>query len=194
MRRIMADQGLADSVRARADLPPGSLLVALSGGADSAVLAWAAVAASDTVRAVFVDHRLDASDQLRAAATSIAAQLGITLDVVEAPIERTAPSFEDAARAARYDALQAAAKPDELILTGHTADDQAETVLGHFLRGAGAAGLAGIPIRRGQIVRPLLGDHAGPRRGRWRICSTCPTWTIPKTPRPIRVATDCATN
>ncbi len=152
----MPAPGLADSVRARADIPAGSLVVALSGGADSAVLAWVAARASETVRAVFVDHGLDASDRLGAAAVRIAGQLGMALDVVDAPIDRTEPSFEDVARTARYAALQAAAQPDELILTGHTADDQAETVLGHFLRGAGAAGLAGIPVRRGRIVRPLL--------------------------------------
>lgn len=152
----MSDQGLADSVRARVDIPGSSLVVALSGGADSAVLAWAVVAHSNSVRAVFVDHRLGASEQLRTAASRIAAELGISLDIVEAPIDRSVPSFEDAARTARYAALLAAVKPDELLLTGHTSDDQAETVLGHFLRGAGAAGLAGIPARRGRVVRPLL--------------------------------------
>jgi tRNA(Ile)-lysidine synthase len=152
----MSGRGLADSIRARADIPSGPLVVALSGGADSAVLAWVAVNVSDMVRAVFVDHRLGASAQLRAAATRVADELAISLDVVVAPIDRSAPSFEDAARTARYSALLAAVRPDELILTGHTSDDQAETVLGHFLRGSGAAGLAGIPARRGQIVRPLL--------------------------------------
>lgn len=152
----MSDQGLVASVTARAQIPSGSLVVALSGGADSAVLAWAAVAVSDSVRAVFVDHRLAGSVELQRAATRIAHELGITLDVVEAPVERSVPSFEDTARTARYAALLAAIKPDEVLLTGHTSDDQAETVLGHFLRGSGAAGLAGIPARRGQIARPLL--------------------------------------
>ncbi|MBT8246212.1 MAG: tRNA lysidine(34) synthetase TilS [Acidimicrobiia bacterium] len=152
----MSNRELADSVRARATIPAGPLVVALSGGADSAVLAWAATAVSDTVRAVFVDHRLDASERLGAAAHRIADELGISLDIVAAPTDRSVPSFEEAARTARYAALMTTVKPDELILTGHTADDQAETVLGHFLRGAGAAGLAGIPARRGQIVRPLL--------------------------------------
>ena len=60
----MSDRELADSVKARANIPGGQLVVALSGGADSAVLAWVATAVSDTVRAVFVDHRLGASEQL----------------------------------------------------------------------------------------------------------------------------------
>jgi tRNA(Ile)-lysidine synthase len=108
------------------------------------------------VRAVFVDHGLAASSRLREAAGAIAARLGLDLQVVAAPIARDTPSFEDAARDARYEALRAAARSGETILTGHTADDQAETVLGNFLRGAGAGGLAGIPARRGQVARPLL--------------------------------------
>lgn len=153
---MAAASGLADSVRSRAELPVGPLVVALSGGADSAVLAWVATESSQSVRAVFVDHGLEASSRLRQAAVDIATRLEISLDVVEAPVDRDTPSFEEAARAARYQALTAAAKPDETILTGHTADDQAETVLGNFLRGAGGGGLAGIPVRRGQFFRPLL--------------------------------------
>lgn len=147
---------LAASVRQRAELPTGPVVVALSGGADSAVLAWVAGQESPSARAVFVDHGLPASHQLREAAAAIAQAIGIELDVVDAPMARDTPSFEEVARGARYRALQAAAKPNEVIVTGHTADDQAETVLGNFLRGAGAGGLAGIPARRGQIARPLL--------------------------------------
>ncbi len=147
---------LAESVRSKAVFPPGPLLVALSGGADSAVLAWAASQQSEPVRAVFADHGLPASGQLRQAAAAVADALELPFDAVEAPVRHDAPSFEDAARVARYSALETSAKPDETILTGHTADDQAETVLGHFLRGAGAAGLAGIPARRGRLARPLL--------------------------------------
>lgn len=69
-----------------------------------------------------------------------------------------ARSLEAAARAARYAALEALA--DELglvcVLVGHTARDQAETVLLRLLRGTGPAGLAAIPVQRGRFVRPLL--------------------------------------
>jgi tRNA(Ile)-lysidine synthase len=57
---------------------------------------------------------------------------------------------------ARYDVLENELARDEWLVTGHTMDDQAETVLGNLLRGAGARGLSGIPRRRGRIVRPLL--------------------------------------
>lgn len=120
------------------------------------MLAWAAGAAAGEVRAVFVDHGLAASSRLQQAAEDIAGRLDLSLDIVKAPLAADTPSFEDAARTARYQALLAAAKPDETILTGHTADDQAETVLGNFLRGAGSSGLSGIPARRGRFARPLL--------------------------------------
>jgi tRNA(Ile)-lysidine synthase len=70
-----------------------------------------------------------------------------------------AASLEAAARAARYAALDAVA--DELglavVLLGHTARDQAETVLLRVLRGTGPAGLAAMAARRGRYLRPLLG-------------------------------------
>ncbi len=146
---------LGQSVLDRVVIPPGPVVVALSGGADSAVLAWAATESASEVRAVFVDHALSHSDDLKRAAQAIAKQLGVELAVVVAPVDRSTPSFEDAARQARYQALRIAAEPD-LILTGHTADDQAETVLSHFLRGAGARGLAGIPAEQEGVARPLL--------------------------------------
>jgi tRNA(Ile)-lysidine synthase len=62
-------------------------------------------------------------------------------------------------RAARYSFLNAVAEEEgaDRIATAHHADDQAETVLFRILRGTGVRGLAGIPERRGLIVRPLLG-------------------------------------
>jgi tRNA(Ile)-lysidine synthase len=75
---------------------------------------------------------------------------------------------EGAARAARYAALWPAT--DDLgcswLATGHTLDDQAETVLLQLLRGAGPEGLAGMAVRGGRLLRPLLGT----RRADTRAC------------------------
>lgn len=128
--------------------------MALSGGADSAVCAWAAAAAGLPVRAVTVDHGLPESAALVAAAADIAAHLGLEHTVVPA---RSDSASEAALRDARYATLEAAARPGETLVSGHTEDDQAETTLGNLLRGAGAAGLAGIPVSRGRWHRPMLG-------------------------------------
>ncbi|MBN2113536.1 MAG: tRNA lysidine(34) synthetase TilS [Acidimicrobiia bacterium] len=133
--------------------PEAPLLVALGGGADSAVCAWAAVQSGHRVRAVTVNHGLPASPALIAASRAVAARLGIPHRLL-APVG--GGTSEAALRVARYAALEAEADLAEVIVTGHTQDDQAETVLGNLLRGAGAGGLAGIPPRRGRWCRPLL--------------------------------------
>ena len=147
---------LAASVfdRFRARCPDGPLVVALSGGADSAVCAWAAARTAST-RAVFVDHGLAESAALGEAAAAVAGALGVRCGVVTVQVD-AGPSPEAQARTARHAALEAALEPGEWLLSGHTGDDQAETVLGNLLRGAGGDGLAGIPARRGRWVRPLL--------------------------------------
>lgn len=135
-------------------LPDAPLLIALGGGADSAVCAWAAAELGRRVRAATVDHGLPASPSLIDAARRLAARLGVAHRLLPARAEgRT----EEALRLARYRALEAEAGPGELIVTGHTRDDQAETVLANLVRGAGTPGLAGIPARRGRWCRPLLG-------------------------------------
>lgn len=148
-RRLKA---LTELVEARLHLPQGPLLVALSGGADSGSLAWLA-ARQRSVRSVHVHHGLPSSNQLESAAKAIADLLGIPLEVRQIRLGR----FSEAeARTARYRAFDSVREPAEWIVTGHTSDDQAETVLANLLRGAGLDGLAGIPARRGHIARPLL--------------------------------------
>ena len=77
---------------------------------------------------------------------------------VRGRVAKTGESIEEAARELRYAALQEMAHDvgAQRIATGHTADDQAETVMMRILRGTGVAGLAGILPQRGPIIRPLL--------------------------------------
>lgn len=138
-----------------ADVPPGPLLIALSGGADSAALAHAAVDDGRSVRAVFVHHGFPESESMREAAESVAASLEMPLDIVMVTVAG-GPSPEDQARRVRLAAIEAHARDGEVIVTGHTADDNSETVLLNIIRGTGITGLAGIPKQRGQWVRPLL--------------------------------------
>jgi len=133
-------------------------LVALGGGADSSVLLWSAVEALgiDRVTSVFVYHGLEGSDDLRSAACAVSDACGVRCTV----IERIVPdggNLEARARAARYEAIEQMIPDGTVALTGHTADDQAETVLMRLLRGSGTGALGGIPHRRGVWRRPLLG-------------------------------------
>ena len=139
-----------------------SVLVAVSGGADSVallrVLTALAPELSLRLHVLHVDHGLRPDSPRDAEfVRQLAARLGVAVDVARVTV---APggSLEAAARAARYAALEAHATRlgADRIALGHTADDQAETVLMRMLAGAGVRGLAGIPHVRGRIIRPLL--------------------------------------
>jgi tRNA(Ile)-lysidine synthase len=139
-----------------------SVLVAVSGGADSVallhVLTALAPELSLRLHVLHVDHGLRPDSPRDAEfVRQLAARLGVAVDVARVTV---APggSLEAAARAARYAALEAHATRlgADRIAVGHTADDQAETVLMRMLAGAGVRGLAGIPHVRGRIIRPLL--------------------------------------
>src|SRR5947209_17438988 len=92
-----------------------------------------------------------------------AVQLGINIEDEEVDASQYAGEqgcgLEAAARELRYQALAAMVRtwPGDLLLAGHTLDDQAETVLLHLLRGAGPDGIAAMRARRGTLVRPFLG-------------------------------------
>ena len=130
--------------------------MALSGGADSAALAFLVLRSSPESRAVHVNHSLPYSGRLEAAAREVASMLGIPLQVATVSVpEGSSP--EGRARAVRYRALTDSADHGEVILTAHTLDDQAETVLFNILRGTGSRGLSGIPVwRPPNINRPLV--------------------------------------
>ncbi|MGW1059575.1 tRNA lysidine(34) synthetase TilS [Micromonospora rubida] len=146
----------------------GPVLVACSGGADSLALAAATAFVAPRLgrRAglVTVDHALQAgSDQRAAAVAAWAAGAGFTpAEAVRVDVAGRPGGPEAAARQARYQALVEAARRHgaAALLTGHTRDDQAETVLLALARGAGPRGLAGMPPRRDlsgvPLLRPLL--------------------------------------
>lgn len=115
-----------------------------------------------TVRAVHVDHGLQpAAADFRKFCRSLARSWRVPLTVTRAQVRlATGDSVEERARKARYAALADALRPGELLLTAQHADDQLETVLFALLRGAGPAGLAGMPpaLAFGStlLLRPLL--------------------------------------
>ncbi|MCW5951646.1 MAG: tRNA lysidine(34) synthetase TilS [Propionibacteriaceae bacterium] len=158
-RRALGPAALA-VVQAVERVATGPLLVACSGGADSLALAAAAAIVGRRrelpVRAIVVDHGLQPGSG-EVAARVVRQLAPMDVSVIAVRVETTGEGLEAAARTARYNALETATSPDELILLGHTLDDQAETVLLGLARGSGVRSLAGIPARRGRFVRPLLG-------------------------------------
>lgn len=152
---------------ALAELPPGPLLVAFSGGLDSAallhVLAHSPACRERGLRAVHVDHGLhenspDWAQHCRAFADALEVELIVRIiDVVREP----GLGLEASARRARYAEIESLLRDGEIVALAHHRDDQAETVLLKLLRGAGPEGIGAMrPLRRigrGFAWRPLLG-------------------------------------
>lgn len=140
------------------------VLVAVSGGPDSVALLHALTALRDDLRLSLVvghvHHGLrPEADRDAEFVRGLAARLGCPAGVERVHVaQRPGRSPEAAARVARYAALARLAREAGAarIAVAHTADDQAETVLMRLLQGAGPRGLAGIPARRGAVIRPLL--------------------------------------
>ena len=124
----------------RCRFPPSGAAVdcAVSGGPDSLALLVLAVAAGCVVTAIHVDHGLRAESAAEAdVVVSAAARLGAKF-VAERVTVLPGPNLEARARAARFRVFPSG------VATGHTMDDQAETILLNLLRGSGADGLAGM--------------------------------------------------
>lgn len=143
--------------------------VAMSGGPDSVAMTWALRDLAPELRCaiaglVHVNHGLRGEEASRDEmfCRRLADRLGVPIDVarvdVRAEARRRHLSREAAARELRYASLAAAAARlgASRIATGHTLDDQAETVLLRLLGGAGTRGLSGVRVSRGPIIRPLL--------------------------------------
>jgi tRNA(Ile)-lysidine synthase len=156
----------------------GVVAAAVSGGADSLALAAALAFERPGSHAFVVDHGLQAgSAEVAARAAEQCRGLGLDAHVLTASARPSGISGGDdptksakilkaggggpeaAAREVRYELLAAAAQEYgvEVVLLGHTLDDQAETVLLGLARGSGARALSGMPAARGVFRRPLLG-------------------------------------
>ncbi|MBL9125203.1 MAG: tRNA lysidine(34) synthetase TilS [Planctomycetaceae bacterium] len=146
------------------------LLVAVSGGPDSVALLRALRAVAPAARLIVghFDHRLRGpeSDADRQFVVDLARRMGLPVELgagEPAAVAAGKDGIEAAARAERYAFLQGAAERAgaRYVVTGHTADDQVETVLHRIIRGTGIAGLAGMPRVRPlsaatTLIRPLL--------------------------------------
>jgi tRNA(Ile)-lysidine synthase len=167
-RRPALLRRIVRTIRERQLFGPGQhLLVAVSGGPDSVALLslMASLAPSWRLKltAVHFNYGLRGgeSDGDEAFVSAFCRSRNIPL-IVRRPVltkQRRVSSLQALARSARYEAMKALAQDIQAdrIVTGHTASDQAETILLWMLRGAGLTGLAGMPmIREKLIVRPLL--------------------------------------
>lgn len=148
-------------VRSRGLVRPGDrVLVAVSGGLDSMVLLHLLVSTAKTlrveIRAAHFDHAMR-EDSAADADWVAAACEALRVPLIRARADHVLRG-ETEARTARYRFLEEAARASgsTRIATAHHADDQVETILFRLLRGTGTRGLAGIPVRRGRFVRPLL--------------------------------------
>ncbi len=154
-----------------------TILVAVSGGADSVALlrGLATVREQVTSRLVVAhfNHRLrgEASNADEQFVSKLGEELGLSIEIGRADIAEGLESLsnamthrsEESSRRSRYEFLTTAAGHvgARYVVTAHTADDQAETILHRFLRGTGLSGLAGMrrarPLDAGiALIRPLL--------------------------------------
>ncbi|MEJ5186369.1 MAG: tRNA lysidine(34) synthetase TilS [Candidatus Geothermincolales bacterium] len=143
------------------------VLVAVSGGADSLclldVMAQLSPRLDLRLHVVHVDHGLRPESAEDAEfVREVAAYYRLPCRVAKVRVERGrgrgSTSPEEAARRARYQAFEEAARElgADRVATGHTADDRAETLLLRLLTGAGPEGLRSIPPVRGIYIRPLI--------------------------------------
>jgi tRNA(Ile)-lysidine synthase len=175
--RLVADRAARTMTGSHAPPAGAGIALAVSGGADSLALLHAMRVLAGPrgwrLEVVTVDHGLrpgSAADAAFVVDHAKALGLGAHLAVLspgELEAQRAAGP-EGAARAARYRALSAVAEATGcgLVATGHTLDDQAETVLLQLLRGAGPDGQAAMASWDGWLLRPLLGV----RRAETRAC------------------------
>ncbi len=164
---VLAEKVYAFTDKNRLFPTPATVVVGVSGGADSMALlhvlhTWR----RDGLRviAVHIHHGLrgEEADRDEALVRAYCAENGIDYVCERADVSALAAEWnvgtEEAGRRVRYDVFERVCceKSADVIATAHNADDVAETVLMHILRGSGVGGLCGIPAKRGHIVRPML--------------------------------------
>ena len=139
--------------------PGDEVICAVSGGADSVALLFALYLLKEKLQirlsAAHFNHHLRGaeSDQDQAFVEDFCSRYDIPLYKGGAAVETGPKGLEAAARDARYGYLKTL--PGR-IATAHTADDNAETVLMHLIRGTGLKGLGGIAPKSGKLIRPML--------------------------------------
>ena len=151
--------------------PGAKVIVSVSGGADSMALISLLHGLESTYRLTLivahVNHQLRGKEATRDArfVQRQADKLGLPFHQLAVDVKtlkhRTGLSTQHAARQLRYGALRSLSRSLAAthIALGHTADDQAETLLMRLLRGGGPAGLCGIPVKRMPFIRPLIEVH-----------------------------------
>ncbi len=139
--------------------PGDTVICAVSGGADSVALLFAFYLLKEkleiNLEAAHFNHHLrgEESDRDEAFVRTFCDRYDIPLHVGRAEVKPGKKGLEAAARDARYGFLRGL--PGK-IATAHTADDNAETVLMHLIRGTGLKGLGGITPVHGNVIRPML--------------------------------------
>ena len=144
------------------EFPPArgrGVVVGLSGGPDSAVLALLAKNYYGKVLALYVDHQQDYSNIMEEAAENICKQYSIELKKYKIDVS-SKNSSETEMRERRYEIFnKEVLKQGNILLLAHHSDDSVETFFINLLRGTRVKGLASIPKERGGVFRPLIGVH-----------------------------------
>ena len=176
-KNLSIEQRVFDFILEKRLLSEGDcLLLAVSGGADSLCLLHVMLSLKEklgiTLHVAHLDHQLRGGESEADAAyvVQLAGSLDIPVTVSKADVrgyqKRHRLSMEEAARKVRYDFLAetAVAVGAQAIATGHTQDDQVETIMLHIIRGTGTKGLVGLNpksqrllnVHQVNIIRPLL--------------------------------------
>jgi tRNA(Ile)-lysidine synthetase-like protein len=131
-----------------------NLVIALSGGVDSSVLAHIICKISKNIRLVFVQHNQVHSKDLEVSAKKVAKSLNLDLEVIQTSLKSN--SSETEMRDERYKHLFSNLKKDEVLLTGHNLSDKAETLLINLFRGTRLEGLKSINSENSLSSKPMI--------------------------------------